>query len=351
MPHAFIVGGNGQIGLATASHLLESGWSVTVASRGRRTAQIELVERGAEWVRLDREQPGALARALSEGADALIDVVAYGPEHARQLLELQGAVGSLIVLSSSSVYRDEQGRTLDEASDHGFPELPVPIAESQPTVEPSSKTYSTRKAALERALLDEATVPTTVLRPGAISGVGSTHAREWWFVKRLLDRRPIIPLAYGGRSRLHTASVDNIASLIRVVAGLSGKRMLNIADPAALSVAEIAQVIASRFEQVGRVIALPDEDVYPPSLGRTPWSVQRPFVLDLTAATALGYQPRTTYPEAAASICEWIVRGTAGRDWRAAFPALATYPYDLFDYRREEAELAQLPRQSYLPPG
>lgn len=241
MPHALILGGAGQAGRAIADVLLGSGWSVTLAHRGRHPVPPDLLDRGAEAVRLDRDEPGALNRALAAGADALIDVIACGPEHARQLLEVQNAVGSLIVLSSSGVYRDERGRTLDEAADSGFPELPVPIAESQPTVAPGPRTYSTRKAALERVLLEEATVPTTVLRPGAISGVGSTHPREGWFVKRILDRRPIIPLAYGGRSLFHTASASNIAVLARLAASFPGKQVLNIADPAALSVREIGR--------------------------------------------------------------------------------------------------------------
>lgn len=95
----------------------------------------------------------------------------------------------------SSVYRDERGRSLDEASETGFPILPVPVGEGQPTVDPGSATYSTRKVALERALLDNARSPVTILRPAAIHGVGSTHLREWWFVKRMLDRRPVISLA------------------------------------------------------------------------------------------------------------------------------------------------------------
>ena len=168
MPHAFILGGNGQIGLATASRMLEAGWSVTLAHRARRGVSLDPVPGGADVVSVDREERSALARALGSGADVLIDVVAYGPEHARQLLAVQGAVGALVVVSSASVYRDEKGRTLDEAAETGFPELPVPISERQPTVEPGPENYSTRKVELECTLLDEAVVPVTVLRPAAI---------------------------------------------------------------------------------------------------------------------------------------------------------------------------------------
>ena len=152
MPHAFLLGGTGQIGRATAAHLIEAGWTVTIAHRGLRPSPLDLLERGAVEVTWDRDEPGALPARARVGADALIDAVAYDETHARQLIDIQGAVGSLIVVSSSSVYRDRRGRTLDEAQETGFPQLPDPISEAQPTVEPGPMTYSTRKAALERAL-------------------------------------------------------------------------------------------------------------------------------------------------------------------------------------------------------
>ncbi|MDR2674988.1 MAG: NAD(P)H-binding protein [Opitutaceae bacterium] len=75
--HAFIIGGTGQIGRAAARKLLTDGWEVTLSSRGRRTLPCDLPARGADIVTLDREQPGALARALEKGADAVIDTIAF----------------------------------------------------------------------------------------------------------------------------------------------------------------------------------------------------------------------------------------------------------------------------------
>jgi nucleoside-diphosphate-sugar epimerase len=339
MPHAFLVGGTGQIGRATAACLIDCGWTVTLAHRGLSPPPSALIESGARAVRLDRDEPGALGRALGAGADLLVDAVAFDERHARQLLDVQSVLGSLIVVSSSSVYRDPLGRTLDEAAETGFPELPDPIGEDEPTVDPGPATYSTQKAALERVLLDRAAIPLAILRPAAVSGIGSPHAREWWFVKRIRDRRPAILLAYGGRSRFHTSSVANIAALIRLAARLTGKRILNIADPEALPVKAIAAEIASACGYSGRLVALPSANIYPPPLGRSPWSAPHPFVLDMTAAAALGYRAGTGYAATVAPICDWLRHATEGRDWRALFPILASYPYDLFDYRAEDAWL------------
>jgi hypothetical protein len=70
MPHAFIAGGTGQIRPATAACLIDCGWTVTLARRGLSPPPSALIERGARVVRLDRDEPGALGRALGAGASA-----------------------------------------------------------------------------------------------------------------------------------------------------------------------------------------------------------------------------------------------------------------------------------------
>ncbi|MEO8713762.1 MAG: NAD-dependent epimerase/dehydratase family protein [Acetobacteraceae bacterium] len=336
---AFILGGTGQIGRAMAGDLLAVGWDVTVSHRGANPPPAKLVECGARIVVLDRDNPDDLARALGTGTDALIDTAAYDLGHARQLIALQSSVGGFVVISSASVYRDRLGRNLSEASGNGFPELPDPIPETHPTVEPGPTTYSTRKVALERHLLDETTAPVTILRPCAIHGLGSRHPREWWFVKRILDNRRAIPLAYRGTSRFHTSSVANIAALTRVALETPGRRVLNIADPSAPSVAEIAALIARHLGYDGDLVAV-DEPDYPPSVGTTPWSVPRPFVLDCRAALDLGYAPAMTYEDAVKPLCDWLVATAGDGDWTERFPVLAGYPWDLFDYAAEDAFLA-----------
>jgi hypothetical protein len=51
-----------------------------------------------------------------------IDTMALRSDHARQLIEVQHNVGTFVVISSSSVYRDALGRTLDEAMENVLPD-------------------------------------------------------------------------------------------------------------------------------------------------------------------------------------------------------------------------------------
>lgn len=50
---------------------------------GNRPLPNDVIERGAKIVILDREKPGDLAKALSPGADAVIDTIAFHSDHAR----------------------------------------------------------------------------------------------------------------------------------------------------------------------------------------------------------------------------------------------------------------------------
>ncbi|WP_230531700.1 NAD-dependent epimerase/dehydratase family protein [Microvirga roseola] len=333
---AFIIGGTGQIGCAIAANLLENGWRVTASHRGHRAPPSELIERGLEVVTLDRQDSAAIASALGSGADALIDTVAFDETHARQLLEVETSVGTLLVISSASVYRDEAGRTLEESMQTGFPEFDELITERQATVDPGPGTYSTRKMALETTLQEQAGCPVTVLRPCAIHGPGSQHPREWWFVKRMLDGRDSIPLAYQGRSRFHTSSVRNIAELTRICLDNPGSRTLNIGDPDPPDVAAIGQAIARYMNYQGKFIRISDDDAYPPRVGTTPWSCPRPFLIDMAAASEIGYRPVATYEDSVLETCRWLSEVAKTAPWRELFPVLAGYPRDLFDYAAED---------------
>jgi nucleoside-diphosphate-sugar epimerase len=340
MTRAVVIGATGQIGRVAVGALARDGWEVTAVSRGG--------ERDGNWpadvrvARADREDDAALSAAVGDGCDVLVDVVAFGQEHARQLVSLAGRVGSAVVISSVSVYEDDEGRNFDtQAEPGGFPEYPVPVTEEQRTVRPGDTSYSTRKAALERELLAAGDrLPVTLLRAGAVHGPYCRTPRELYFVKRNLDGRRRRVLAYGGASRFHPASVHNVAELIRLAAPRPGTRVLNAVDPEAPTVAGIAEAIDAAMgvetEDV-RVDGPPPVD----GVGDTPWSVPAPVVCDMAAAERqLGYRPVVRYAETLPETVAFIEERLAGRDWREAYPKMLRAYGDLFDYAAEDTWLA-----------
>ena len=58
------------------------------------------------------------------------------------------------------------------------------------------------------------------------------------------------------------------------------------------------------------------EQDLPPSVGRTPWSVARAFVMDCQAALDLGYSPATSYADAVKLVRDWLVATVGDGDWK-----------------------------------
>nr|WP_205023295.1 NAD-dependent epimerase/dehydratase family protein [Streptomyces sp. HB132] len=342
-----MLGATGQIGRAAVRALAADGWEVTAASRGG--GRDGTWSDGVRLLALDREEEGALAAALGDGCDVLVDMVAFGRDHAAQLTGLAGRAGSAVVVSSGAVYEDEQGRSFDtQGEPDGFPRYPVPIPETQRTVAPGDSTYGTRKAALERELLAAGdALPVTLLRAGAVHGEHCRTPRELYFVKRLLDGRRRRVLAYGGASRFHPVHVSNIAELIRLAALRPAARVLNAGDPQAPTVAEIGAAVDG-------VLGLETETVLvdgaPPEggVGETPWSGAHPVVYDMSAAEQeLGYRPVTGYERSLPRTVEQLVAQLDGRDWREVFPKMVRgYGEALFDYAAEDAWLDRFDRKA-----
>jgi nucleoside-diphosphate-sugar epimerase len=340
MRSAFVLGGTGQVGRAVCQRLGEAGWDVTAGARGKRAAP-----EGVRTVAVDRQEEGVLENLL-EGVDVLIHVIPMTARDAEQVNGLTGQIGSVVAISSASVYADERGRTLDEATDlASFPELSVPIPETQRTVEPSEETYSTRKVAMERTLM-EGSLPATIIRPCAIHGPSSTWSREWHFVKRALDGRRVVLLPDRGESRFHTTSVANLAELVFLAAERPADRILNCGDPDPPTVLQIERAIAGALNHRWDEVPLPKHGYEVPAV-ETPWSVPRPFILDMTKAKReLGYQPVVRYEEAVPETVAWLIEATRTRDWRAVMPDTARVMENSFDYQREDALLANLRHES-----
>lgn len=332
MPRAVLIGGTGLIGRAAARALAEDGWDVVAVSRSG-TLPEGLAELGVESIAADRADDTQLRAALGSGANVVYDSVAMNREHGEQLNRLDGLVGSLIVISTGSVYADDAGRALDGEGGEP-PVLPVPILETQRTAEPGDATYSTQKAELEQTLL-EGPLPSTLVRACAIHGPGAKLPRELFFVKRAVDGRRRVALALNGESRFHTTSVANLAELIRLAAAQPGNRPLNAGDPEPPTTLEICRAIGDALDHEFEPVLFPEDSEERPGLDN-PWAVPRPLVVSMAAAEEqLGYRPVTTYPEAVPETCAWLVAELeGGRSWDG------TYLEGMLDYAAEDEALA-----------
>jgi nucleoside-diphosphate-sugar epimerase len=333
-----VIGATGQCGRAIVERLLLDGWQVTATTSG--PLPDDDAGRPLRWAHLDRDPSSDLSSLAATPVDVVVQVAAFGPEHAEQLVRLGDRTGSVVVLSSVSVYTDAAGRSLDESTGpDDFPQWPVPIPIDWVTLAPSENTYSTRKVLLEQTLRERAPWPVTIIRPGAIHGAFSHHLREWYFIQRVLDGRRQVILPFRGESIFQPTAAVNLAELVALAANNPGDRTLHCGDLDPPTVSEISALVDAHFGwSTERVFV---DGVKPaPTVGNHPWAVPRPVVVDMEAARVeLGYQQVASYAESLGPTIEWALDACRGRDWRDVFTDLARYPDNLFDYDAEDAYL------------
>lgn len=333
---ALVFGGTGQLGHAVAKQLLETGWQVKIVTRSGRPPASDLMEKGGVPIDGANRSSAEVVLADNENFDAIFDPTTYTAEQATNLLSAKHRFGTLVTVSSASVYCDKQGRTLDEAGQNGFPDFGGPLKEDNPTVAPGTETYSTHKVAMENAFLDDG-LPVSILRPCAIYGQYARHPREFWLIKRALDKRPFIPLAFNAQSIFHTSSVQGIAKLAELCMRQPATRIFNVADPDPKPVADIADAVFSAIGMDVPLLPFEGAGQGQSNIGFSPWSVEKPMTVNTEAAQAFGWDGGPVYRDAISDYCQWLVATTQSSDWRDHFTMFTKYGYDPFDYDAEDA--------------
>jgi nucleoside-diphosphate-sugar epimerase len=356
---AVIIGGTGAIGRATARRLLAAGWSVELTGRDPARMPRGIAAAGGRFIAAGTGDTGTggagtgerrLRTAFGDGADLLVDCACFTAQDATRLLPLARDAASTVLISSKAVYVDAAGH---HSNSPVKPDFGGPVWEDQPTVAPgygdyrSAEGYPAGKVAAEQVLLDSG-APVTVLRPSKIHGPGSRQPREWMFVKRILDRRPVLFLAHRGAGVDHPTAAGNIAALIDLAARRPGRRILNAADPDAPSALQMSRVIAHYLGHTWDEVLLDDQRatlgqsaLAQSALGRHPWDRPHPIVLDMTAATGLGYTPDGDYAATVAAEVDWLIAAARGGADAGLIPGPRDeYFAPLLDYQAEDRWLA-----------
>lgn len=147
------IGGSGTISSASTRLAVERGIDLHVLNRGESTTRP--LPDGVRRLRADVRDPASMRAALGDlEFDAVVDWVAFTPEHVRADVELfTGRTGQYVFISSASAYQTPPAR--------------VPVVESTPLRNPYWQ-YSRDKIACEdllvRAYRDDG-FPATIVRP------------------------------------------------------------------------------------------------------------------------------------------------------------------------------------------
>ncbi len=175
------VGGTGIISSACASRAIEVGIDLHVVNRG--ATRTRALPKEAHVLVADARDAGSMRRVLGElEFDAVVDFVAYTPDHVRADLELfRGRVGQYVFISSASAYQKPPGR--------------LPVTESTPLRNPYWA-YSRDKIACEDVLVAayrENGFPATIVRPShTYDRTSVPFPGGWGVVERMRRGAPIV---------------------------------------------------------------------------------------------------------------------------------------------------------------
>ncbi|GAB3536671.1 hypothetical protein GCM10027403_18160 [Arthrobacter tecti] len=309
---AVVLGGTGAIGGATAMTLAGAGWSVDVTGRDASFMPSELTALGVRFHSIDRADIAAIEGLVGDGADLLVDLLAYRASDVRAVLPLMASVASPVLVSSRAVYVDGLGRHVN--SDEP-PRFDVPIVEDAPTLAPanddvdpfSREGYAPSKVAAEQVAL-ESGLPVTVIRPSKVHGRWARNPRTRVFVEAMMAGTGRIELTLG-HAIDHLTAAGNTAALIATAALKPGARILNSADPDSPGAEQIVRAIGSKLGWTG-TLKLLDDAV--PDRGLHPWLQKHPIVLDTSASRRLGYVPVGAALDLLAEEVDWVASQVRG---------------------------------------
>ena len=297
-----VIGGTGHIGTFLIPRLVNAGHEVIVASRGTREPYVphpawDAVQR-IDIDRTAEDTAGTLgARIAALEADAVIDLICFTPESAKQLVDVLQPRQTLLLHCGTMWV-------------HGRPTT-VPVTEDMPR-NPFGD-YGIKKAAIEQLLLDAARrgdARAVILHPGHLVGPGwypvnpAGHFNPIVFTR--IARGELLVLPNEGMETVHHVHADDVAQAFELALthpDAAVGESFHVVSPAPLTLRAYAEAMFAHFGRRAK-------------LGFLPWDEWRHTVTEDEAAATwdhiahspngsiakarqrLGYTPRYTSLEA-----------------------------------------------------
>ncbi len=306
-----VIGGSGHVGTYLVPRLVEAGHEVINITRGKRAPyRPHAAWKSVRRVEMDRtaeEAKGTFGEKIAGlGPDAVIDMICFTPESARQIVEaLRGRVRHFLHCGTIWI--------------HG-PGVEVPTTEEQPR-RPISD-YGHQKAQIEAYLLDEARrhgFPATCLHPGHIVGPGwvplNPVANFNPTVYGQLARGEPVALPNLGLETVHHVHADDVAqAFLKALTHWSAAvgESFHVVSPAAVTLRGYAEAVASWFGQTADLSFLPWEQwraTVTEEEAAATWDhiARSPNCSIAKARRLIDYQPRYTSLQAVYESVMWLV--------------------------------------------
>jgi nucleoside-diphosphate-sugar epimerase len=309
MRRVVVIGATGHVGTYLVPRLVRAGYEVVAVSRGGRAPYHDAPEwRSVERVVADREAEDAAgtfgARIAALGADAVVDLICFTPESARQLVDALRPERPLLLHCGTIWVHGRAAR--------------VPITEDEPRT--AYGEYGLGKVAIEELLHRETLsggVPSVVLHPGHISGpgwpvitpAGNLDPDVW---RRLATGEPLaLPdLGLGVLNHVHADDVAQAFERALARPAAIGASFHVVAEQA-MTCRGLAAGVAGWFgrEPVLELVDWPEYEkrTDPEHAAATREHVERSIAASIERARAvLGYAPRYSSLDAMRESVRWL---------------------------------------------
>lgn len=282
-----ILGGSGFISSRVAEYLLASRQHVTIFTRGV-SPSLVVPHQNLEILHGDRRNETSLRTTLGRRTfDAVYDMIAYEPEESEAAVRLfRGKVGRFIHCSTISVYMVSH-------------ELQCPITEDQdnaPLMEfwprnPFGMDYGIKKRQCEAVLWkahDEKLFPVTMLRPTFVSGPGDPAKRDYFWIERILDGKPLLVPGCGDFAFQQVYVEDVARAFAKVLLyPRSIGQAYNVASEEIFSLNEYLAALCRLLQREPRFVHVPQDVFDHHPLGHHPHGDVFPFNTRRTAVFSL----------------------------------------------------------------
>jgi len=308
MSRIVVIGATGHVGSYLVPRLVRAGHDVVALSRGQRDPYVvSAAWRAVEWVAVDREVEDAAGvfgeRIAALAADAVIDMLCFTPDSARQLVEALRPARPLLLHCGTIWVHGAAAR--------------VPVTEDEPRT--GFGEYGAGKVAIETVLHRETRaggVPSVVLHPGHITGpwpsitpAGNLDLDVW---RRLAAGEPL-PLPDLGLGVLHHVHADDVAQAFELALNRPAAigSSFHVVAEQAMTLRGLAAGVAGWFGHEP-VIELVDWGEFERRVGVEHAATSREHVIRSIAASidrareVLGYQPRYTSLDALHGSVRWL---------------------------------------------
>jgi nucleoside-diphosphate-sugar epimerase len=245
------IGGSGVISSACSRVAVDSGIELSVLNRGRNTERP--LPPGVNMLRADIREPGSVRDEIPDlEFDAVVDWVAFTPEHVRADIELfRGRTGQYVFISSASAYQTPPAR--------------MPVTESTPLRNPYWQ-YSRDKIACEDTLVAayrNEGFPATIVRPSHTYDETLVPFHGGWTVLgRMQAGKPVI--VHGDGTSLWTMTHHD--DFARAFVPLLGHprtlgEAIHITSDDVLTWNQIAETLAATLGVTARLVHVPSDAI------------------------------------------------------------------------------------------